>query len=43
MQQAEIDEVHRLGVASEEAPRIAEVERENRELRRAVHIRRTAK
>ncbi len=40
--QAEIDEGHRPGVTSEEARRIAELERENRELRRANEILRTA-
>jgi transposase-like protein len=35
VQQAEIDEGHRPGVTSEDAKRIAELERENRELRRA--------
>ncbi|MCW2615460.1 MAG: transposase [Frankiales bacterium] len=42
VQQAEIDEGHRPGVTSEEARRIAELERENRELRRANEILRTA-
>ena len=42
VQQAEIDEDHRPGVTSEEARRIAELERENRELRRANEILRTA-
>ena len=40
--QAEIDEGHRPGVTSEDARRIAELERENRELRRANEILRTA-
>jgi len=40
--QAEIDEGHRRGVATAEARRIAELERENRELRRANEILRTA-
>jgi transposase len=40
--QAEIDQGSRPGVSSEEARRIAELERENRELRRANEIRRTA-
>ena len=40
--QAEIDEGHRPGVSSEEAQRIAELEREVRELRRANEILRTA-
>ena len=42
VQQAEIDEGHRPGVSSEEARRIAELEREVRELRRANEILRTA-
>ena len=42
VQQAEIDEGHQPGVTSEEARRIAELERENRELRRANEILRTA-
>ena len=42
VQQAEIDEGHRPGVTTEEARRIAELERENRELRRANEILRTA-
>jgi transposase len=42
VQQAEIDEGHRRGVTSDEARRIAELERENRELRRANEILRTA-
>ena len=42
VQQAEIDEGHRPGVTSEEGRRIAELERENRELRRANEILRTA-
>ena len=42
VQQAEIDEGHRAGVTSDEARRIAELERENRELRRANEILRTA-
>jgi transposase len=40
--QAEIDQGHRPGVTSAEAQRIAELERENRELRRANEILRTA-
>lgn len=40
--QAEIDEGHRPGVTTAEARRIAELERENRELRRANEILRTA-
>jgi transposase len=42
VQQIEIDEGSRPGVTSEEARRIAELERENRELRRANEILRTA-
>jgi transposase len=42
VQQAEVDEGHRPGVTSEEARRIAELERENRELRRTNDILRTA-
>ena len=40
--QAEIDEGHRPGVTTAEAQGIAELERENRELRRANEILRTA-
>ena len=40
--QAEIDGGHRPGVIAEEAQRIAELEHENRELRRANEILRTA-
>ncbi|GAB2625478.1 transposase [Nocardioides ginkgobilobae] len=40
--QAEIDEGHRSGVTTAEARRIAELEREVRELRRANEILRTA-
>ena len=40
--QVEIDQGQRPGVTSEEARRIAELERENRELRRANEILRTA-
>ena len=40
--QTEVDEGHRPGVTTEEAKRIAELERENRELRRANEILRTA-
>lgn len=40
--QAEIDEGHRPGVTTAEAQRISELERENRELRRANEILRTA-
>ncbi len=42
VQQAEIDEGHRAGVTTDEARRIAELERENRELRRVNEILRTA-
>ena len=42
VQQAEIDEGHSPGVTTDEARRIAELERENRELRRANEILRTA-
>jgi len=42
VQQAEIDQGQRPGVTSDEARRIAELERENRELRRANEILRTA-
>ena len=40
--QAEIDQGHRPGVTTTEAQRIAELERENKELRRANEILRTA-
>lgn len=40
--QAEIDEGHRPGVTTTEAQRIAQLERENKELRRANEILRTA-
>ena len=40
--QAEVDQGHRPGVSSAEAQRIAELEREVRELRRANEILRTA-
>ena len=40
--QAEIDGGHRPGTTSEERRRIAELEKENRELRRANEILRTA-
>ena len=40
--QAEIDEGHRPGVTTNEAQRIAQLERENKELRRANEILRTA-
>ena len=42
VQQAEVDEGHRPGVTTAEAQRIAELERENRELRRANDILKTA-
>jgi len=42
VQQAEIDEGHRPGVSTAEAKRIAELEREVKELRRANEILRTA-
>jgi transposase len=42
VQQAEVDEGHRPGVTTAEAKRIAELERENRELRRANEILKTA-
>ena len=42
VQQAEIDEGHRPGVTTDEAKRIIELERENRELRRANEILKTA-
>jgi len=38
VRQAEVDGGHRLGVTSEERRRIAELERDNRELRRANDI-----
>jgi transposase len=41
-QQAEIDEGHRPGVTSDDAKRIAELEREFKELRRANEILKTA-
>jgi len=40
--QAEVDESHRPGITTAEAQRINELERENRELRRANEILRTA-
>lgn len=40
--QAEVDEGYRPGVTTEDARRIAELEKENRELRRANEILRTA-
>ena len=40
--QAEIDEGHRPGTTSDDATRLAEVERENRELRRANAILKSA-
>ena len=42
VQQAEVDEGHRPGVTTAEARRIAELEREVKELRRANEILRTA-
>ncbi len=42
VQQAEIDEGHRPGVTTDEAKRIAELEREVKELRRANEILKTA-
>jgi transposase len=42
VQQAEIDEGHRPGVTTDEAKRIAELEREVKELRRADEILKTA-
>ena len=42
VQRVEVDEGHRPGVTTAEAQRIAELERENRELRRANHILKTA-
>jgi transposase len=42
VQQAEVDEGHRPGVTTTEAKRIAELEREVKELRRANEILRTA-
>ena len=42
VQQAEIDEGHRPGVTTDEAKRIAELEREVNELRRANEILKTA-
>lgn len=42
VQQAEIDEGHRPGVTTDDARRISELEKENRELRRANEILRTA-
>jgi len=40
--QAEVDQGHRPGVTSEEARRVADLEREVKELRRANEILRTA-
>ena len=40
--QAEIDEGHRLGTTTDDAQRLAELERENRELRRANAILKSA-
>lgn len=42
VQQAEIEEGHRPGVTTDEAQRIAELEREVKELRRANEILKTA-
>ncbi len=42
VRQAEIDQGHRPGVSTDDAARVAELERENRELRRANEILRTA-
>jgi transposase len=42
VRQAEVDAGQRLGTSSEDAQRIAELERENRELRRANEILRAA-
>jgi transposase len=42
VKRAEVDEGKRPGVTSADAARIAELERENRELRRANHILKTA-
>ncbi len=42
VQQAEVDRGRRAGTTSEEAQRIAELERENRELRRANEILKSA-
>ena len=42
VQRVEVDEGHRPGVTTAEAQRIAELERENRELRRANDILKTA-
>ena len=42
VQQAEIDQGHRPGVTTDEAKRIAELEREVKELRRANEILKTA-
>lgn len=42
VRQAEIDEGHRSGITSSEAARVAELEKENRELRRANAILRSA-
>jgi transposase len=42
VQQAEVDAGHRAGVPRAEAARIAELERENKELRRTNEILRTA-
>ena len=42
VRQAEVDEGYRPGTTTSDAERLAELERENRELRRANHILRTA-
>ena len=42
VKQAEVDEGRRSGVTSEERRRVAELEKENRELRRANEILRSA-
>jgi transposase len=42
VQQAEIDQGHRPGISTVEGQRIAQLERENRELKRANEILRTA-
>ena len=42
VRQAEIDDGHRAGVTSQERERIRQLERENRELRRANEILKTA-
>lgn len=42
VRQAEVDEGYRPGTTTSDAERLAELERKNRELRRANHILRTA-